>query len=170
MPLSQAQLDALLVQGARPLGSQLLGQTRLIQTAASAVEGGTPAFDTEALFNNQDLTLLASAVQAATVTGQDRLNRNARGMILVFDQTAVPGVQTTTPKIQGKDPASGKYYDILVGAAQVGVVTIVLKVYPGITTAANLAVSDVLPRTWRFVVTNSGAGNFTYSVGGILLL
>lgn len=170
MSLTQAQVDAQLLRGARPLGEEIVAQSRLIQTAASAVEGGTPSFSPDPEFNNQDLNLLASAVQGATVTGQDRLNRNARGLILVFDQTVVPGVQTTTPKIQGKDPASGTYYDILVGAAQVGVVTVVLRIYPGLVAAANLVVNDILPRTWRVVVTHSGAGNFTYSVGGILLL
>lgn len=170
MALTQAQVDAQLLRGARPLAEEIVAQSRLIQVAASAVEAGTPSFSPEPEFNNQDLVIFDSQVRGATQNGQDRLNRNARGLILVFDQTVVPGVQTTAPKIQGKDPASGKYYDILVGAVQVGVVTVQLKVYPGLVAAANVAANDILPRTWRVVITHSGAGNFTYSAGGILIL
>ena len=170
MPLTQAQVDALLTVGPRPLGGGKDGSIAMIQTPTTAVEGGTPTFDQEHVFNNQALTLLTSAVRAATQTGQDRENRNARGLILIVDVTAVPGVDTVTPKIQGKDQASGKYYDILTGAAIVGVSTVVMRIYPGLAAVANLTVNDVLPRTWRFVLTHSAASNFTYSVGGILLL
>lgn len=173
MPISQAQADALLTSGSRPLGQQLMGQLALARTPASGDEtAGAPAFtyETEPRFNNEELVILSSAVRAATVNGVDRKNYGARGIILIFDQTVVPGVQTVTPKIQGKDPASGKYYDILVGAAQVGIITVQMKIYPGLVAAANVAANDVLPKTWRVVLTHSGAGNFTYSVGGILLL
>lgn len=120
--------------------------------------------------NNVELTLLASAVRAADNNSGDIVNYNHRGLIVVVDMTVVPGVDTVTPKIQGKDPVSGKYYDILAGAAIVATSTVVLRVYPGITVAANLAVSDLLPRTWRLFMDHSAATNFTYSAGGILLV
>lgn len=173
MALTQAQVDAMMLSGARPLGQQLVGALALTRTPASADEaaGATAhTYDTEPQFNSEELILLSSAVRAATVTGVSRKNYGHRGIVLTFDQTVVPGVVTTTPKIQGQDPASGKWVDILAGAAQVGVATIQLKVYPGLVAAANLVANDVLPRTWRFVVTHSGAGNFTYSVGASLIL
>lgn len=120
-------------------------------------------------FRLEEILVLPPKVQAASVNSPDMQNDGARGVIVVFDITAVPTVDTVTPKIQGKDPVSGKYYDIVSAAAQVAVATIVLKVYPGITVAANLAVSDVLPRTWRLVVTHSAGTNFTYSAGGIYI-
>lgn len=41
----------------------------------------------------------------------------------------------------------------------------VLKIYPGITVAANVSVSDVLPRVWRVRCQHSGPGSFNYTVG-----
>jgi len=142
----------------------------VIQQPASAVEPNTtPLYDEEPSFNNQDLVILASAVRAASANGADRTNGNARGIIIVIDVTLVPGVDTVTFTLQGKDPASGKYYTILASAALVGAGTVVLRVYPGLTAAANLVVSDLLPRTWRVITTHSAATNFTYSVGAILV-
>ena len=144
----------------------------LIAQAAGQAEGAvanTILFDQDPVMNNHGIVLLNSAVRAATLNGVDRLNRSARGIALIVDVTVVPGVDTVTPKIQGKDPASGKYYDILVGAAIVAVSTVVLRVYPGLIAAANLTVSDILPRDWRLVMTHSAGSNFTYSVGGQLI-
>lgn len=142
----------------------------LIQQAASAVEGGTPLYDDDLTINNTDLVILSSAVRAASANGQDRTNQNARGILVVIDVTAVPTVDTVTFTLQGKDPASGKYYTILASAALVAAGTVVLRVYPGLTAAANLVASDALPRTWRLITTHSAATNFTYSVGAVLLV
>jgi hypothetical protein len=141
----------------------------IIQQPASAVEGGTPLYDDDATFNNGDLVILASAVRAASSNGSDRANPNARGILIFVDVTAVPGVDTITVTLQGKDPASGKYYTILASAAIVATGTVVLRVYPGLTAAANLVASDLLPRTWRIIVTHSAGTNFTYSVGASLI-
>ena len=59
--------------------------------------------------------------------------------------------------IDGKDIASGAYYNIISGTAS-----------PSIRIAP-VAVSDgnsyILPRVFRVRVVHSGVGNFTYSVG-----
>ena len=120
--------------------------------------------------NNIDATILASAARTATTASADQTNFNGRGLHLVFDITAVPGADTVTLTIQGKDALSGAYYTILAGAAQVGTGTIVMRVYPALTAAANLTASDVLPRTWRVNVVHSGAGSFTYRVGASVIL
>ncbi len=113
--------------------------------------------------------VLSSLVRGATNSSADQINYNARGLHVVFDITAVPGVQTVTLSIEGKDPVSGKYYTLLTGAAEVGVATRIYRLYPGLTAVANTTVSDILPRTWRVTVAHSGAGNFTYSVGASLV-
>lgn len=118
---------------------------------------------------NKDLTVLASAVRAATNNSADQKNLNYRGLHLIIDVTAVPGVDTVTFTIQGKDPLSGKYYTILASAAIAAAGTTVLKVYPGLTAAANAVANDVLPEDWRVAVTHSAASNFTYSVGAQLV-
>lgn len=145
------------------------GNAAIAPVPASMVEGGVPSYDTEPAWNNADLAILASAVRAASANGQDYTNRNARGLHLVIDMTVVPGGDTVTFTIEGKDPVSGKYYTILASAAIVAVSTVVLRVYPGLTAAANLTASDVLPRTWRVRRTHSAGTNFTYSVGAIYI-
>lgn len=114
-------------------------------------------------------TMLASAARITTVTGDPQVNLLHRGLHLVIDLTVLAATETVTPKIQGQDPASGKWYDLLVGAAIAATGTPVLKLYPGITVAANVSVSDVLPTTWRVVLTHSSTGAHTYSVGVNLL-
>jgi hypothetical protein len=113
---------------------------------------------------NQSGTLIASQSSTATITGQDMSNTNYAGVHVIVDVTAIT-TGTLTPKIQGKDPASGKYYDLLIGAAIAGTGTTVLKVYPGILASGSVAAQDILPTTWRVVLTKSDASSWTYSVG-----
>lgn len=112
------------------------------------------------------LTLTAQA--AGTVNSPDQTS-TGRGVVVVFDMT----VATTTSiviHIQGKDVASGKYYDILVSAAVVGVTTNVYTVYPGVTVAANIAASTVLPKTWRVqAVVTGGSSAATGTIGANVL-
>ena len=96
--------------------------------------------------------LIAHAAASAGVNGADQVNRRFRGLHLTIDVTAITGTAPTlTVTIQGKDPISGKYYTILASAALNATGTTVLRVYPGLAAAANLAVSDVLPKTWRVI-------------------
>ena len=118
---------------------------------------------------SNELTALASAVRAAATTSADQSNHSARGVMVVFDITAVPGTDTVTLTIQGKDPVSGKYFTLLAGASQAATATVVMRVFPGATAAANLAANDCLPATWRVSVAHSASSNFTYSVGAVYL-
>lgn len=125
------------------------------------------------LERNKLLTVFPSVARApgaAMLNSDDQLNEHCKGLHLTIDMTAVPGVQTVTFTIQGKDPISGKYYTILASAAIVAVSTVVLRVYPSLVAAANLVANDVLPRSWRVTATHSGAGSFTYSVAASLVL
>ena len=114
-------------------------------------------------------TILASAARTALVDSADQKNNFHRGLHLTIDITAYTAGSITVT-IQGKDPLSGKYYTILASAALAAAATTVLKVYPGITAAANASVSDVLPRDWRVSVAVGGAQSITYSVGASLVL
>jgi hypothetical protein len=96
-------------------------------------------------------------------------NQGHRGLHLVIDATAAAATPSVVFTIQGKDEVSGQYYTILASAAVTGVSTTVLKVYPGITVAANLSVADVLPRVWRLNVAHADADSLTYSVAGSLI-
>ncbi len=136
---------------------------------------GTLAYDGSAWVyarTNLNETLLASAAQTATVTVADQINYNARGLDLIVDVTAVSGTTPTlTVALQGKDPASGKYYTILASASITAVGTTVLHVYPGLVAAANSAANAVLPRTWNVVATIGGTTpSFTFSIGASVIL
>jgi hypothetical protein len=118
---------------------------------------------------NTTVTALASAARTATNNSGDLLNANARGVEVIVDVTAAPGVDTVTFTIQGKDATSGKYYTLLASAAVSAVGTTVLRVYPGTTAAANLVANLPVPRVWRVLATHSAATSFTYSVGANLI-
>lgn len=111
-------------------------------------------------------TLLASAARTAAINSADQVNgARARGVKVVIDITAVGVTPGLTFTIQGKDPASGKYYTLLASASQAAVATLVMTVYPGVTAAANVTVNDALPSVWRVAVAVSNGVTATYSVG-----
>ena len=107
----------------------------------------------------------ASSVRNATLIGADNPKVvGARGVKAVLNVTAVPGVDTVQLIIEGRDPVSGAYYTVIAAAARVASGIDVLTVYPGITVAANVAVSDALPDVYRGRVVHSAGSNFTYSL------
>lgn len=110
------------------------------------------------------LVVLAAAA-AATYVSDDQLNETGRGVAVVFDTT----IATTTSavlKIQGKDLVSGKYYDLLTGAAVTTATTNTYTLYPGVTVAPNVAVSAPLPRVWRVsIAVTGGSSALTGTVG-----
>lgn len=109
-------------------------------------------------------TLLASTPRTATASSADINNLGNRGTHIIINVSAYTS-GTWTPRIQGKNPITGVYYDILVGSGITGTGVTVLKVYPGMTAAANLAASDALPKTWRLQMTGTLTPVATFSVG-----
>lgn len=137
-------------------------------TALRANNAAGTSFDFER--GNSDVTVFASAARTSTPTPFDGTNYNGRGLHLVIDCTAVSGSSSVVFTIQGKDAVSGKFYTILASAAIVGTGTTVLRVFPGLTAAGNLVVSDTLPRTWRVIATHGTADSTTYSVGASVIV
>lgn len=115
--------------------------------------------------NIRQATILASAARTASNSSSDFTNKHTIGAHLILDITVAPGIETLTIAVEGKDPTSGKYYSVLTSAALTATGTTILKVYPGITATANLAVSDILPSTFRVTATHSAASSWTYSIG-----
>jgi hypothetical protein len=119
--------------------------------------------------SNISTSLIALAAQGnATLVTADQQNPNHHGLHLVVDITAI-ATGNLTVTIQGKDQASGKYYTILASAALAATGTTVLRVYPGMTAAANVATNDILPATWRVQAVMAGGGSVTATIGGSLL-
>ncbi len=113
---------------------------------------------------NANQVALAAAARTATTASADFANPGWRGAHVIMNVTAVPGGDSITLNIQGKDPVSGNYYAILTGLAETTTGTKVYKVYPGIGASANAAANDILPQIWRVSITHSAGTSFTYSV------
>lgn len=113
---------------------------------------------------NRSMTLLASASRTTTQTSANLDNSTGNTIHLILDMTVV-GTGSVTVTIDGYDRISGKYYNLLTGAAVTTNSTNVYKVGPGLTAAANAAANDYLPRYFRVVVTANNANAATYSVG-----
>lgn len=115
-------------------------------------------------------TLHASAARTATPTTVTQTNyRGERGGHFVIVVTATAATPSVVPAIEGYSTAADAWYPILTGAAITATGTTVLRVYPGITAAANTAASDLLPQTWRLSMTHADADSITYSVSANLV-
>ena len=111
----------------------------------------------------RDTTALISHSAASTgVNGPEQGAGSAKGVLIYIDIDAISGTSPTlTVTLQGKSPVSNEYHTILASAALTATGLTILKVYPGLTAAANAAVSDILPSVWRVV---SAIGGTTPSV------
>jgi len=119
---------------------------------------------------NTEDAVLASAARTANTNSADFTNFNARGLHLNIDVSAIAATPSIVPTIQGKDPVSGNYYNLLVGPALTAVSNITMIVYPGIIESAGFKASLPLPRTWRVNMVHADADSITYSVTGSLIL
>lgn len=138
-------------------------------TTALAVTNFATLFDGTNYFRargNESVALLTSAARTATATSADLINYNGRSIIdIILDMTVV-GTGSVTVTINGKDPASGKYYLLLSGAAVITNVTNVYTLNPQLATAvANVSAQKAIPRIFQIVVTANNANTATYSVG-----
>lgn len=107
----------------------------------------------------------ASAVRSATFVGDDNKKvPGNHGCLVILNVTAVPGVDTVTLSIEGKDPVSGVYYTVLAAAARSATGQDVLQVQPGGAVTANVSANASVPDTYRVKVTHSAGSAFTYSV------
>lgn len=155
--------QVVMFQAADVSGGGSFGETDtngLVVASLNYLFNGT---DFSAEESNRNTTILASAARTSTTSSGTQTNRSNNGAHFLFNVTAVPGGDTVTPRIQGREPVSGDFYDILVGPAISATGLTVLKIYPGIAALANGAANDILPLQYRVSVTHSGAGSFTYS-------
>lgn len=144
--------------------------TPVLPAAAVPMLYNTDTYD--AVLNNFEKSLLASAVRAASTNSADQTNYNHRGVTLFLDVTVNGGgVETIQPIIQAKDPVSGNYVNLTAFAVNAFITptTAIYQLYPGDTLTAavtNFSVQGaVLPRIWRLRIVHSAASNWTYSVG-----
>lgn len=108
--------------------------------------------------------LLDLAARTATISTPDQISKTFRGVKLIANVTVIAGGENLVFTIQGKDPISGKYYSILSTPEITSAGLVVLTVHPGLITVANVAFNNVIPDTWRAVVTHSAGGSHTYQL------
>jgi hypothetical protein len=117
---------------------------------------------------NDTITMSTATSRTTTFTSADVHNEHQEACHLNVNITT-PGTFSITPKLQGKDPVSGKYYDLIVGTAMTSTGMQTIKIGPGIAPAANAAAQDYLPPLWRAVVTANNANPAVYSVGANIM-
>lgn len=117
---------------------------------------------------NIPVSLMPSATRSTTPITTADLTNDAFTRIHVIINVSTYTSGNYTPKIQGKDPVSGQYYDILVGPAISATGVTVLKVGPGLVPLLNGTAQDVLPRTWRLRFDGVSTPSMVFSVGAFL--
>jgi hypothetical protein len=147
----------------------VLALVALLGTASARVVLADSPVETEEL-RQRSVTVFASGTYTASQSDGDLLQFDHPGLKCVVD---VSGIRDAgfglTPRIEGKDDLSGKYFDVLTGTKITTTSTNVLTVRPDITSTAGKAANDEIPPRWRFRVVADSTANATYSVGCVYL-
>jgi hypothetical protein len=107
---------------------------------------------------NVNYTAATLTAQTASGNTGDLPNKEGKGVIVGVNVSAASGAAVSyTVTVQGKDEASGEYYDLLSSAAIAATGFTKLVVYPGVTVAANAALSHPLPKIFRVKWVIAGA-------------
>lgn len=116
-------------------------------------------------------TLLSHTAASTGSNSGDLDATRHKGILLYVHVSAITGTSPTlTVTIQGKSPVSGQYHTILASAAISATGLTVLKVYPGLTAAANTVANDCLPCTYRVSTTIGGTTPaVTAQISGVLV-
>lgn len=114
------------------------------------------------------LTVLSSAARTSDPSIAVQTNANARGVELFLNVSAVSATPSIVLKVEGRDPVSLGYFNLLTSSAITAVGLYRFVIYPGIDAVANVKVNDVLTRTWRCLVEHADGDSITYSIGAYL--
>jgi hypothetical protein len=107
-------------------------------------------------------TYLALAARTTHPTAVAVDQGSYRGLRLNIDITAFSGTSITFT-LQSLDPLTGTVSTVLASAAKTGTGAFTMTVYPGITAAANVSLSDFMSRRWQ--ITTSGViTSVTYAI------
>lgn len=108
------------------------------------------------MIKNLTPALITHSAAAAGTNGIEQNSGAFKGVMLFIDITAITGTSPTlTVTLQGKSP-TGVYYTILASAALTATGLTVLRVYPGLTAAANSMANDTMPEAYRVITAIGG--------------
>ncbi len=115
-------------------------------------------------------TVFPSVARTATPTAveYDDGSHPREGGVIVINVSALTGTPSVVFNIEGFAPVAGIWYPVLASAAITATGTTVIRIFPGVTPAANLAVSDFLPPRWRIRPVHGTADSITYTVEAYL--
>ena len=125
------------------------------------------------IYNQDGIVLLASAAITANANTNNQVNSFYRGIkVYIAPGSFGAGASAIVVKVQGFDPVSLNYFDILASASLTASTFATLTVYPGVTASSNVAISDVLPRSWRvtWVASSWGTGGSTLGIAAMLII
>ena len=105
----------------------------------------------------QKQTVLASAARTATVVSAVLNSEEVVSSMFSINVTAVTATPSVVFSIEGKDPLSGAFYNIIDSAAITA--TGISSVQVGVS------INEMLPQEYRVTATHADADSITYSVG-----
>jgi hypothetical protein len=108
-------------------------------------------------------TIYSSAARTATPTAVEVNTRRFKSVVLVLDVTAIVTAPSIVVTIDRKDNTSGKYINILTGAAVTTVSTNTYRFGLGAPVTANVSANEPLPGIMRITVTHGNGNSITYS-------
>jgi hypothetical protein len=118
--------------------------------------------------NEGNITVDSSGARTTTGVGTTGVNFNHTGVFIFINVTAATGTTPTLVlRVQWSGDNGTTWFDLDTTNAQTASITttgtFALKVYPGLTAAANAACNSPLPRTWRLAWTIGGTTpSFTF--------
>ncbi len=107
-----------------------------------------------------------TAVTPSTVVSADQTGYNVTRVVCVGAISTKVGSSTMTFKIQNKDAASGRYYDVIESGTVTSTSTATaISAGGGVTTTANVGSGIPIAKTWRVSATVSTATSLTGTIG-----
>ena len=106
----------------------------------------------------------ASVARTATPTAVSVEDDYVFGIQVPIVVSAASATPSVVPTIDGYDPLSDTWYNLLTGAALTGTGTTILRVHPDLTAVTNLTAQDFLPKKYRLVMTHADTDSITYTV------
>lgn len=97
-------------------------------------------------------------------------NFNARGAIIIVDGLDVNIGDDFYMIVEGREPGSGNWYNILLTPAMTTAKLFVYKIYPGLNPNPGFTTNDILPRSFRVVVRHVSVNPINYGISGSLIL
>ena len=108
---------------------------------------------------------LPSAARTANTNSTPLNSLGKPGCHVVLDVTAVTLTPSITLSVEAWDKASGKWYNLLTGAAVTTVSTTVYRIDSTLDAVANSVAKDIVPPVIRVSVAHADTDSITYSVG-----